>query len=151
MDVTVRDATANDLPILFEHQQDPEATRMAAFPPRDWDRFVAHWTNIIADDTLTAKTVLVDGQVAGNAVSWDGPTGREVGYWIGREFWGRGIATLALMEVVREVEIRPLFAHVAKHNIGSRRVLEKCGFKVVSEGRVDDVDEFVLRLDAEND
>jgi RimJ/RimL family protein N-acetyltransferase len=150
MEVRLRQTTADDLPILFEHQEDPEATAMAVFPPRDWDRFEAHWTTIIRDESLTTRTVIVDGRVAGNAVSWDGPTGREVGYWIGREFWGRGIATLALMELVREVQIRPLSAHVAKTNIGSRRVLEKCGFRVVSEGRVDEVDELVLRLDAED-
>jgi RimJ/RimL family protein N-acetyltransferase len=46
---------------------------------------------------------------------------------------------------------RPLHAHVAKHNPASRRVLEKCGFTVVREGRGTahgvTCDEVVLRLD----
>lgn len=50
------------------------------------------------------------------------------------------------------VKTRPLFAHVAKHNIGSRRVLEKCGFAIIGDdkyvniGKVE-VEEFVLKLD----
>ncbi|RPJ44644.1 MAG: N-acetyltransferase, partial [Chloroflexi bacterium] len=76
---------------------------------------------------------------------------REVGYWLGREFWGRGIATQALTAFLEQVTERPLFAHVAKHNLSSRRVLEKCAFAVVGEGSWtpggEAVAEWVLRLD----
>ena len=74
------------------------------------------------------RTILADGAVAGNVVSWLQDGERLVGYWIGREHWGRGIATRALAELLREIEERPLYAHVARHNVGSIRVLEKCGF-----------------------
>ena len=53
---------------------------------------------------------------------------RLVGYWIGREFWGRGVATAALAAFVAEVKERPLHAFVAEHNVRSIRVLEKCEF-----------------------
>jgi hypothetical protein len=85
-------------------------------------------------------------------VSWNNTDGREVGYWLGREFWGQGIATQALALFLEEEPTRPLVAHVAKHNIGSRRVLEKCGFVVVSAAGMlpkpgaDPVPEFSLRL-----
>jgi RimJ/RimL family protein N-acetyltransferase len=148
-EVALRDTIDDDLPILFEHQQDPEAARMAAFPSRDRERFMAHWAGILTDPNLTAKTVIADGEVAGNIGVFDGPKGeREVGYWIGREFWGRGIATRALSLILREVETRPLFAGVAKHNLSSLRVLEKCGFTIVGEESGDGVELFVLRLDA---
>jgi len=48
-DVVLRDVTEADLPILFDQQLDPEANRMAAFPARDRDAFMAHWTKIMAD------------------------------------------------------------------------------------------------------
>lgn len=64
-DVFLRDVTEADLPIFFEHQQDPEAARMAAFPPRSRDAFFAHWANTLLDDTIAKQTILVDGQVAG--------------------------------------------------------------------------------------
>ena len=51
-------------------------------------------------------------------------------YWVGRDFWGRGIATRALRELVEELQIRPLYAWVATSNLGSIRLLEKCGFVV---------------------
>ena len=60
---------------------------------------------------------------------------REVGYWIGKEYWGQGIATRALSEFLEQVPLRPLRAVVAKHNRGSLRVLEKCGFRIVGEDK----------------
>jgi RimJ/RimL family protein N-acetyltransferase len=67
--------------------------------------------------------------VAGNIGSWQDRGQQLLGYWVGREYWGRGVATRALALLVDEMSIRPLFAHVAAHNIGSIRVLEKCGFR----------------------
>lgn len=134
-DVTLRDVTEADLPILFEHQRDPDALRMAAFPSRDREAFTAHWAKILPDETLVKKTILVDGQVAGHIGSFERDGEREVGYWIGREHWGKGIATRALSEFLGYVKERPLVAHVAKHNLASIRVLEKCGFTHAGEDK----------------
>ncbi|HMA34507.1 MAG TPA: GNAT family N-acetyltransferase [Chloroflexia bacterium] len=128
--VQLRDVTTADLPCLFAHQQDPVATQMAAFPARDRRAFMAHWTRILADPTIVKQTILVDGQVAGHLVSWDQAGAREVGYWLGRAYWGQGVATQALAAFLRQVPARPLYAYVAPHNHASRRVLEKCGFTV---------------------
>jgi RimJ/RimL family protein N-acetyltransferase len=153
--VQLRQVLAADLPIFFEHQRDPEANRMAAFAARDRDAFMAHWSKIVADERLVAKTVVADGQVAGNIVSWDQAGRQEIGYWIGREFWGKGIATRALDAFLHDVTTRPLFAHVAAHNVASIRVLEKCGFTISdeepepSEEPDDDVAEVILKLDGE--
>jgi RimJ/RimL family protein N-acetyltransferase len=150
--IFLRDVTASDLPIFYEQQLDPEATAMAAFPSRDKDAFYAHSQKIMADESVVFKAIVFDDQVAGSIVSWEAAGEREVGYWIGKEFWGRGIATQALTEYIKIVTTRPLFAHVAKHNIGSRRVLEKCGFIVIGEDSYTNpagvtVNEFVLKLE----
>jgi RimJ/RimL family protein N-acetyltransferase len=152
MTIILRNVIESDLPILFEQQLDPEATAMAAFPARDRESFMAHWAKIMADETVILKTILFNDQVAGSIVSWEMLGEREVGYWIGKEFWGKGIATQALAEYVSIVKARPLFAHVARHNIGSQRVLEKCGFKVIGEDKYTnpagvEVEELVLKLD----
>jgi RimJ/RimL family protein N-acetyltransferase len=123
----LRDVVETDIPVLFEHQRDPEAARMAAFPARDREAFTAHWQKILANDEVK-KTILFDGQVAGNIVIFERGGKRLVGYWIGREFWGQGLATRALAELLTEVAERPLHAYVATSNLGSIRVLEKCGF-----------------------
>lgn len=142
--VRLRNVADDDLPIFFEHQLDPAATAMAAFPPRDHEAFMAHWARILGDDSVVLKTILFGEQVAGNVVSWLDEDERLVGYWIGREYWGKGIATAALEAFLQVVEPRPLHARVATHNIGSIRVLEKCGFARFSESD----EELVLRLDA---
>ena len=149
--ILLRHVTESDLPIFFEQQLDPEATAMAAFPPRDRESFMLHWRKIMADETVILKTILFDGQVTGNIVSWETLGEREVGYWVGREFWGRGIATKALTEYLVIVKTRPLFAHVARHNVASRRVLEKCGFTMIGEDKFldrngNEVEDFILKL-----
>jgi len=131
--IHLRPVTESDLPILFEHQREPEANEMAAFPARDRDAFMAHWTRILSDATLAAMTVVVDGCVAGNVGCWTQDGQRLVGYWIGKEHWGRGVATQMLSQFLRLVADRPLHAHVAKHNVASIRVLEKCGFAFCAE------------------
>ena len=151
--IILRDVTESDLPILYEQQLNPEATTMAAFPSRDHDAFMAHWKKIMGYENNLIKTISYDSEVAGYILSWEMEGEREVGYWLGKEYWGKGIATQALAEYVNIVKTRPLMAHVAKHNIGSRRVLEKCGFEVSGEDKYTnpagvEVEEFVLKLDA---
>jgi RimJ/RimL family protein N-acetyltransferase len=150
--VLLRDVAEGDLPTFFEHQLDPDANQMAAFPARARDAFMAHWTKILGDETVITKTILFDGHVAGNVVSWQQSGEREVGYWIGKEYWGKGIATKALSEFLSHVTARPLYAHVAKHNIASIRVLEKCGFTISGESAPgEEVEEFILILGAKEE
>lgn len=123
---------------------------MAAFPSRDRPAFDAHWAKVLADPSLVARTVVADGRVAGNVVCFGPPEERQIGYWLGRQYWGRGIATRAVAAFLEVVRHRPLFGHVVRHNVASIRVLEKCGF-AVSERRKDAgsgeaSEEIVLRL-----
>lgn len=128
-DVYIRDVQDGDIPVFFEHQRDPVATKMARFPSRQRDAFVAHWAKIRADRTCFVQTIVAQDQIAGNLVSWDEEGKREVGYWLGREHWGHGIATEALALFLGRMTIRPVYAYAAPHNAGSIRVLEKCGFQ----------------------
>jgi hypothetical protein len=66
--VQLRDVLPSDLEIFFLHQIDPEATRLAAFPARDRQAFMAHWARILADRASTIRTILLNGAVAGNIV-----------------------------------------------------------------------------------
>ncbi len=141
-EIVLREVIPEDLPIFYAQQRDPEAARLAGFPSRDWESFSAHWARILADDSLIQRAILVGGQVAGNIGRFPQDGEQLVGYWLGREYWGRGIATAALAAFLGELPERPLTAYVARHNAASRRVLEKCGFRLVAE----EGDEFVLRL-----
>jgi RimJ/RimL family protein N-acetyltransferase len=137
-DVVLRDVVDDDLPLFFEQQLDSEANQMAAFTPRDpTDRaaFMAHWARVRSDDTITLRTFASGGEVVGNIVCYSDFGAPEVGYWIGKAFWGRGIATQALAAFLRQIETPPLYAHAAKDNLASLRVLQKCGFVITGEDR----------------
>lgn len=151
-DVHLRNVTEDDLPVFFQHQRDPDAVRMASFTPRDWEAFITHWKKILDDETCITQAVLFNGHVAGNVVCWGDPGERKVGYWIGRQFWGKGVATAALSEFVKSVSERPLYAYVAKHNRASLRVLQKNGFVVAGETKTSigesgrPIDELIVQL-----
>src|SRR5262245_14929465 len=89
-EIGLRDVRDDDLPLFFEFQLDPEAQRMAAFPGRDRDGFMTHWAKARADSTVMLKAVIYDGRVAGSIVSWEVAGQRQIGYWLGKEYWGKG-------------------------------------------------------------
>ncbi|MFL5937169.1 MAG: GNAT family N-acetyltransferase [Gaiellaceae bacterium] len=155
--LVLREIDDRDLSVLFEHSRDPEAIRMAAFTsPETHDRasFDRRWARLRSDASTTNRVIEMDGRVVGHIASFNLEGHREVTYWIGREDWGRGIASRALQEFLRLEPTRPLHARAARDNAASIRVLTKCGFVVVGEGRGfahgrnEETDEVVLRLDA---
>jgi len=155
-EVTLRDVHEDDLPVFFEQQLDPLANRMAAFTredPTNRDAFMAHWHRILAEESVTVRTILHGAWVAGHVASFERSGSREVTYWLGKDHWGRGIATRALLLFVAEYGVRPLYARAASDNVASIRVLEKCGFERVGQDRGQanargrEIDEAILRLD----
>jgi len=153
--VTLRDVIEDDLAIFFEQQMDATANYMAAFTakdPSDQAAFKAHWEKIMNNETIVKKTVVYTGNTAGHVASFEQFGEREVSYWIGREFWGRGIATEALSQFLDGISTRPLYARAAMDNIASIRVLEKCGFEIIGEdkgysnSRAEEVEEYILKL-----
>ncbi len=136
--IQLREMTIDDLPIFFEQQLDPEANYMAAFTakdPTDRQAFDVHWGKILADKSITLRTILYDGQVTGSVLchAWGGEP--EISYWLGKEFWNKGIASQGLALFLDVVTVRPLYARVVKDNIASIRVLEKNGFARSGEGK----------------
>lgn len=156
MDVVLREVRDTDLPVFFTHTNDAEGIRMAAFTakdPTDRDHFHSHWARIRQDPAVVNRTVVGEGgEVVGHVAAYGPPEDREVTYWIGREYWGRGAATAALRELLAIEATRPLHARAVADNTGSLRVLEKCGFVVTghdrgfANGRGQEVDEVLLTL-----
>ena len=155
--LVLREVEDRDLGVLFEHSRDRDAIRMAAFTsPEVGDRtkFEQRWARLRSDSSTMNRVIEIDGRVVGHIASFDMEGEREITYWIGREDWGRGFATRALQEFLQLEATRPLYAHAASDNAASIRVLTKCGFLIVGEGREfahgrgEETDEVVLRLDA---
>jgi len=156
VECVLREVRDEDLDVLFEQWADPVAVHMAAFTAPDHmdrDAFERRWSRLRADETVMTRAIVVDGEVTGTIGSWGGPGERELTYWIGRSHWGKGIATCALTAYLTVDPSRPLYGRVASDNVASRRVLEKCGFRVVgtdrgfAEARAGEIDELVLRLE----
>jgi RimJ/RimL family protein N-acetyltransferase len=131
--IILRPILEADLPILFEQQLDREAVAMADYSSKDRGEFMRHWEGILKNKATIARIIVYKDNVAGHILCWKEKYEQRVGYWLGREFWGRGIASAALSEFLKEVKAHPLYAHVANHNLASKRVLEKCGFTVLDE------------------
>ncbi|UTW58362.1 GNAT family N-acetyltransferase [Kordiimonas sp. SCSIO 12603] len=92
------------------------------------------------DGSIVERGIYNDqGELIGNAGHFPHESGgREIGYFIGRDFWGKGYATeagKALINLVREQgHAGIIYGTVAKDNPASMRVLEKLGFIQVGEG-----------------
>src|SRR2546423_2414937 len=129
----LRDVQESDLPVFYENQLDEEANRMVAVASGGDSDFAQHWRKVLADNSVKIQTIIHAGEIAGYVVAFDRAGEREIGYWIGKRYWGKGITTRAVAAFLRYETARPLSAHVAKHNVASMRVLEKSGFRVLSE------------------
>jgi RimJ/RimL family protein N-acetyltransferase len=133
--ISLRDVKVDDLQILFEQERDPVANLMAAYPSKDEESFMSVWKNKIRDKNgPIIKAITCDQGLAGSIECWEKDGKWLVGYWIGRDYWGKGIGTAALRQFLMHLEMRPLYAYVGNHNKASIRVLEKCGFTISGHG-----------------
>lgn len=155
--IQLRDVLASDLPLFFQNQLDPDANHMAAFTasdPADRAAFDTRWARILADDGTYIQTITFGGQAIGHVFSYQQAGATEVSYWIAREYWGQGLASLALHGFLQQQATRPLYARAAKDNLASVRVLEKCGFVITGEdrgyanARGEEIEEYILQLGA---
>jgi len=154
-EIQLRDVRENDLPIFYEQGREPAAVHMAAFTaedPSDKEAFQIHWAKIRTDENILIQTILFEGRVAGHIASFDRFGDLEVSYWLGKEFWSKGLATQALAAFLEIQNSRPLYARAASDNIASIRVLEKCGFKIsghdnfFANARGQEIEEVILKL-----
>lgn len=129
----LRKVEVADLDVFYEHQGDREAAALADVPTRGRPAFNLHWTRILSDPAIVIRTIEDDDAVAGYIFAFVNRGRRVVGYWLGREQWGRGLATRALHEFLELVPDRPLHATVSPANAASMRVLEKNGFRLLRE------------------
>jgi len=141
--------------MFFEQQLDPTANQMAAFTPEDpadAAAFKVHWARLLSDQSVIIKAIVLMGQVAGHIAIFGPPEEREVTYWLGREYWGRGLASGALRKLLLGVKERPLHARAANDNAASIQVLQKCGFEIsgheisFANARRAEIDEVLLTL-----
>ena len=130
--VRIRPVEPNDLHTLFKFQLDSESNQMAFTHPRSKEEFDSHWEKSLTDPKVVVRAIVAGGSLAGCIACFKSEDKHYIGYWIGKQFWGKGIATAALNLLVAEFDIRPLQSRVAVTNVASIRVLEKCNFRELS-------------------
>ncbi|MGI2176092.1 GNAT family N-acetyltransferase [Shewanella ulleungensis] len=137
MNIYLKDVSEQDLSLLFEFQNDPIANNMADVPAREREAFYQHWQqNIFANDQGIAIGIWHNNLLVGHLVSWvnlelatpDEPEVRLIGYWIGRKYWGQGIATQALKLFLQQYITSPVYAYIDAQNQGSLKVAQANGF-----------------------
>lgn len=134
----LRPLESADIPWVYALQEDNDAAAMAGVPGRflteqeftsNLSAFLEHYSN-----PALAFAIEDDGEAAGYIGCF--PAGHEnyrVSFWIKRAFWGRGLATTSLGQLLDKLppglKELPLEAGVVEGNIASETVLKKCGFK----------------------
>jgi [ribosomal protein S5]-alanine N-acetyltransferase len=132
--------TKSDVPSLVHHANNLNVAKHLRdrFPhPYTRAHAFAFLTHAVAADSPTNLAIEVGGAAVGGIGYVRGSDverySAEVGYWLGEEYWGRGIVTEALQMLTRyllaEAQLLRLFALPLADNAGSVRVLEKAGYE----------------------
>lgn len=133
---------ANDAPRVAQLVGDKEVSKWTSSIPHPYSLEDAEaWLESMNSPTSRSSyAVEWEGRLVACVAHWpEEPDGVEVGYWVGREFWGKGIGSKALATLLLGDHISPdtdIYAKVMTANIGSQRVLEKCGFSVYQNGTI---------------
>ncbi|GAA0898422.1 GNAT family N-acetyltransferase [Pseudonocardia zijingensis] len=156
MTIQLRHLTPRDLRTLFLWESNREAVTMAAFTrsdPSDRSAFDSHYERIMANPDVMLRAIEEDRRLVGMIGSFTVEGDRELTYWVDPGLWGRGIASAGVQAFLLIEPIRPLFARVARHNLGSATVVARAGFARIgresawAEGLRRDVVEDIYRLD----
>jgi ribosomal-protein-alanine N-acetyltransferase len=129
--------TYDDLESVFYNANNPDIYK---FMSDEFPDSIEKWKSFI-DYTLNDKTVLYLAiKINENAVGGIGITPQkgikrknaELGYWLGKNYWGQGIMSKAVKEIVKlafeKFEINRIYATPFETNTASHKVLERSGF-----------------------
>ena len=154
-EIRLRKTELADLEFFFVFQLDNEANYLAAFTakdPTDKTAYLQKYTKLLNDPAINMQTIIVGNSIAGSVSKFEIEGEAEVTYWIDKKFWGKGVATKALKELLKNEKMCPVFGRVAFDNFGSQIVLEKCNFIKIGTGkgfanaRQAEIEEFIYKL-----
>lgn len=155
IEIELKHTNQKDLETLFLFQLDKDANYLAAFTsknPSDKDAYIKKWTKLLSDEKINVRTILLKNEIVGSIAKFEMESNAEITYWIGKEFWGKGIASTALKKFLEIEKTRPLFGRIAFDNLGSKKVLENCGFSKIgiekgfANAREKEIEEIIFEL-----
>lgn len=138
----LRPWSEEDAETLYRYAKDPEVGPAAGWPPHTSVEESKHIIGTVLSDEGTYAVVLKEtmepvgsaglkfGEKSSLAIGEDEA---EVGYWIAKDYWGRGLIPEAVEELLRygfeELGLKRIWCGVFEGNQKSARVQEKCGFR----------------------
>lgn len=139
MNFSLRPFNENDIESLVSNANNPNIARFMTdqFPhPYTFEKGLAFITFATKDLPLHIFAIDVDGKAAGGIGIHPQidiqQKNAELGYWLGEPYWGKGIATTAVKQMIlygfENFDITRIFARPFGNNKSSQRVLEKAGF-----------------------
>ncbi|MBE0649495.1 MAG: GNAT family N-acetyltransferase [Bacteroidales bacterium] len=153
--ISLKPTELSDLEFFYQFQLDESAIYMAAFTPEnpnDKAAYMNKYSALLKDPSITMRTICFGEEIAGSIAKFVMEGDAEITYWIDGKYWGKGIATKALKEFLKIENTRPIFGRVAFDNIGSQKVMEKCGFskigheKSFANARKKEIVEYIYKL-----
>lgn len=147
MHFTLRELTPDDAETFAKHANNiniaKQMTDQFAHPYTQEDA-IAFINKVNSDQTSQVFTIDIDGVPCGGIGLHALPDvyrkNMELGYWLAEPFWGKGITTTAINQMVEygfnHCDIKRIFARPNGENLASQRVLEKAGFSL--EARLKD-------------
>lgn len=143
------------LKILYQFQLDDEGNYLAAFTSKESsnrDIYLKKYAGFLMEPSINMQTIIYNGDIVGSISKFVMDERAEITYWIDRNFWGLGICTSAINDFLKTEQTRPIYGRVAYDNIGSQKVLEKCGFikigidKGFANARQMEIEEYIYKL-----
>lgn len=136
--VTLRCFAEPDIPLLLDYLNNPKVTwYLTSHIPQPYTLNDAEWWIREGSTQGMVRAIESEGTLVGcvgaTPEQFEYSRNAEIGYWLAKPFWGKGIATHALAQMTAEVfsttQIARLYAYVFEGNAASQRVLEKCGYR----------------------
>jgi len=153
--IRLRKTEIADLEFFFKFQLDEEANHLAAFTskdPTDKTAYIQKYSKFLNDPTKNTQTIIIENTIVGSIAKFEIKGQAEITYWIDKAYWGKGVATKALTEFLKNEKMRPILGRTAFDNVGSQKVLEKCNFvkigsdKGFANARQAEIEEFIYKL-----
>lgn len=141
MDFRLRPWSLNDLDSLVSNANNYNIARFLTdgFPhPYTRANGIAFIAMATKDDPIHIFAIEVNGQAVGGIGIHPQADimkkNAELGYWLGEDYWGNGIITKAIIQMIdfgfKTYDITRIYARPFGTNLASQRVLEKAGFKL---------------------
>lgn len=141
MEIKLRPWNIEDAESLVENANNFEIARFMsdAFP---YPYTIENANNFIAfaikDEPIHIFAIEIDGKAVGGIGIHPQADimkkNAELGYWLGEKYWGKGIISRAIQEIIpfalKTYDITRIYARPFGNNVASQKVLEKAGFKL---------------------